>query len=35
MKYVNQMAYPDRPYVTCQFCDKEDDREGEGHHDLQ
>lgn len=27
MKYVNQKDYPDFPYLTRQFCDKEADRE--------
>ena len=24
MKHINQKAYPDWPYITRQFCDKED-----------
>ena len=27
MKYINQKAYPDLPYITRQLCDKEEDRE--------
>lgn len=36
MKHVNQKEYPDFPYITRQFCDKEEDREKrKNHHNLQ